>query len=114
MPKGVSRKQFITICTAYRDMLRESLEDVKTAAMMGAIQKNIPEFFKWLQDQDAFTKVGEVKLREFSSTMIEIAKLPEGSLTAMIKHLAKKEREEHEVKERKKEVSKDPPDNPNI
>ena len=114
MPKGVSRSQFITICTAYRDMLRESLEDTKTAAMMGAIQKNIPEFFKWLQDQPRFEQVGEVKLREFSSTMIEIAMLPEDSLTIMINGLLKKEIAEHEAEKREKEVSQDPPDNPDI
>lgn len=114
MPEGVSRKQFIVICKAYRDMIVGSLEDIKTTAMMGAIQKHIPDFFQWLQDQAAFSRVGEVKLSEFSSTMISIGKLGEDSLNKMIIHLEKKEVAENEAKKREKEVSPDPVDNSNI
>ena len=106
MPEGVPKEKFLTITKAWKDLVHESLDDIRTCAMMGAIQKHIPEFFKWLEKQKAFQKVRDVRLHEFILTMGEISNLGETSLTKLIKNM---EAPGHENK-----AAKGPDDNPNL
>ena len=106
MPEGVSKEQFLTITKAWRDLVVESFEDIRTCAMMGVIQKHLPEFFKWLEKQKAFEKVRDVKLHEFSSTMKDISEMGEDSLNKLIKNIGGSGHE--------KEAAKGPNDNPNL
>jgi len=106
MSEGVNRERFLTITKAWKDLVVESYEDIRTCAMMGVIQKHLPEFFKWLEKQKAFQKVKDVKLHEFISTMTDISKLKEDSLNKLIKNI---EGSGHEKKD-----TESTNDNPNL